>query len=457
LLEQPEHRVERRDIPRPRAREESGRPEVARETRLGGEPLEELQALTRESDPEARLVVLAHQGPAVARRAGRDVPLVQQDHAEASPGKVERNTRPDATGAHDDDVGPLRRSRGRHRPDIESFLIGISINLHLRIRIYIDARFDKSLSRMTSDEAGVPDAWQIGLGEERARVAIVGCGGAGCNTLRHVTAPPNAVRIAMNDAPHPSMAEAAARILISATSLEGYASMDPKAVPQMETDEEKAIASGLLDRDIALIVGGLGGQLGGWGMSLVGRVARILGDGSVALATVPFTIEGPIRRQLAEAQLRLLQARADGVVTFSNDGLLRIARDLPLGKAFAALGGIMAKPAASLSRALGRADVGPLRRMLAGVRDWRFGMGTGRDLHRCFLAVEEAYASPWFTSLPEEISHAIVFVSVPEPGREVPEVLRQIRRRSPNAILAWADVSSPSADERASVQILAGT
>jgi len=310
---------------------------------------------------------------------------------------------------------------------------------------------------MTSDEPDVPDAWQIGLGEERARVAIVGCGGAGCNTLRHVTAPPNAVRIAMNDAPHPSMAEAAARILIPATSLEGYASMDAKAVPQMETDEEKAIASALLDRDIALIIGGLGGQLGGWGMSLVGRVARILGDASVAFATVPFTIEGPIRRQLAEAQLRLLQARADGVVTFSNDGLLRIARDLPLGKAFAALGGIMAKPAASLSGVLARSDVAPLRRMFAGVRDWRFGMGTGRNLHRCFLAVEEAYASPWFTSLPEEISHALVLVSVPEPDRELPEVLRQIRLRSPNAVLAWADVSSVAADDRASVQILAGT
>ena len=73
------------------------------------------------------------------------------------------------------------------------------------------------------------------------------------------------------------------------------------------------------------------------------------------------------------------------------------------------------------------------------------------------LAVEEAYASPWFTSLPEEISHAVALVSVPEPGREVPEVLRQIRLRSPNAALAWADVSSPSTDERASVQILAGT
>src|SRR5207245_1869007 len=224
----------------------------------------------------------------------------------------------------------------------------------------------------------MPDTWRLGVGDERARVAIVGCGGAGCNVLRRVAAPPNATRIAVNDAIHPSMAEVSSRILVVADSLQAYASMDEKAVPNMETDEEKEISAALLDRDLVVMLGGLGGELGGWGMSLVGRVARILGDASIAFATVPFTIEGPIRRQLAEAQLRLLQKRADGVVTFSNDRLLQFARDLPLTKAFAALGVIMARPAAELGAALARSAEAPLRRTLASVREWLFGMGGGR-------------------------------------------------------------------------------
>ena len=303
----------------------------------------------------------------------------------------------------------------------------------------------------------MPDTWQLGVGDERARVAVFGCGGSGCNTLQHLTVPPNATRIAINDAVHPSMRGASARILISAASLQAYASMDDKAVRNMETDEEKAISAALLDRDAVLILGGLGGELGGWGMGLVGRVARILGDTSIAFATVPFTIEGPIRRQLAEAQLHLLQKRVDGVVTFHNDGLLQIARDMPLAKAFAALGAIMARPAAGLCTALARSDLVPLRRMLTSVRDWRFGMGAGRDLHRCFVAVDEAYASPWFASLPEEVSHAIVLMSVPNPGDDENEILRQIRLRSPHAVLAWASLPPRAGDERASVHILAGT
>src|SRR5256712_5331841 len=114
-------------------------------------------------------------------------------------------------------------------------------------------------------------------------------------------------------------------------------------------------------------------------MGRVGRVARVVGGASVAVATVPFTIEGPIRRQLAEAQLRLLQKRADGVVTFSNDRLLQVARDLPLTKAFAALGAIMARPAAELGAALARSYLAPIRPTPGSVRELRFGNGAIRQ------------------------------------------------------------------------------
>src|SRR5437667_133992 len=78
------------------------------------------------------------------------------------------------------------------------------------------------------------------------------------------------------------------------------------------------------------------------------------------------------------------------------------------------------------------------------------------EKHRCFVAVEEAYASPWFTSLPEEISHAIVLMSVPEPDKDEIEILQEIRRRSPHAVIAWASASSGAEEDRTVVQILAG-
>src|SRR5439155_26680264 len=107
----------------------------------------------------------------------------------------------------------------------------------------------------------------------------------------------------MNDAPPPKLADVQTKIIVRAESLQAYASMDEKAVQQMETDEEKEISAALLDRDVVLVLGGLGGELGGGGMTLVGRVARIVCDTTLAFATIAFGIEDPIRRQLAEAQL----------------------------------------------------------------------------------------------------------------------------------------------------------
>src|SRR5207253_188070 len=259
-LQQVEQGVEGRLVPRAGSGEEPGRTKVAMEARFLLEPLEEREALPRESNADPGFVVLPDEGAAVSRRPGGDMVLLEED---------------------DVDV-----------------------------------------------------------------------------------APPSALRIAINDAFPQSIADVPTRILVSGASLEGYASMDEKSVPQMETDEEKQISAALLDRDVVLIVGGLGGELGGWGMGLVGRVARILGDTTMALATIPFGLEGPIRRRLAETQLRLLQKRVDGVVTFGNDPLLQVAKDLPMVKAFAALSAIIARPVSNLAMALARSDATPLRRML---------------------------------------------------------------------------------------------
>jgi cell division protein FtsZ len=302
----------------------------------------------------------------------------------------------------------------------------------------------------------VPDTWRLGTGEERVRAAIIGCGGAGCNTLRHVIPPAGVERIAMNDAPHPSMVGIARRVLVSAEPLEAIASLEEKAIPTLATNEEKDLSGTLADRDFVIALGGLGGEFGGWSLAVVGRVARILGDTSLALATVPFTAEGMLRRQLAETQLATLQRRVDGVVAFGNDALLRSHPTLPLARAFGAMGAIMARPAAALPTVLSRTDLVPLKRFLARAKEWRFGMGGGAEKHRCFLAVEEAYGSPWFTGRHEDIRQAVVLIAQPPGTALEDEILREVRLRSPRADVAWAVLPEPAPEDRVTVQILAG-
>jgi cell division GTPase FtsZ len=302
----------------------------------------------------------------------------------------------------------------------------------------------------------VPDTWRLGTGEERIRAAVVGCGGAGCNTLRYVAPSAGLERIAMNDAPHPSMVGVPRRVLVATEPLMAIASLEEKAIPTLATNEEKDLSSALADRDFVVAIGGLGGQFGGWALSVVGRVARILGDTCLAFATVPFAAEGMLRRQLAEAQLATLRSRADGVVAFANGALLRSYPTLPLAKAFGAMGTIMARPATALPTVLSRSDLVPLKRFLGRSKDWRFGMGAGQEKHRCFVAVEEAYASPWFTGRREDIRQAVILIAQPSGGSFEDELLREVRLRSPGADLAWATLQEPTSEDRVQVQILAG-
>jgi len=302
----------------------------------------------------------------------------------------------------------------------------------------------------------VPDIWRFGEGDERARVAIVGCGGAGCNTLRHVAGPPEATRIAVNDLPHPSMAGTSRRVFVRPDSLRAVASMDERAVEKMESHEEKDLSAAILDRDLILVLGGLGGDLGGWGASLVGRVARILGDLTIAFVTIPFTAEGLVRKQTAETQLELLRRKADGVVAFSNDQLLHLAPDLPFARSFAVLGAIMARAASNLGAAVSRPDIVPIRRFLARARDWRLGMGAGTEKHRCFLAVDEAYRSPWFTGRHEDIRKAMVLMGLPEGSGIEEEMLHEIRLRSPIAEVAWASLPEAAVGDRVTIYVFAG-
>ena len=302
----------------------------------------------------------------------------------------------------------------------------------------------------------MPDTWRLGTGEERIRAAVVGCGGGGCNTLRHVAPSAGIERIAMNDAPHPSMAGIGRRVVVPTEPLQAIACLEEKAIPTLATNEEKDLSNALADRDFVVAMGGLGGQFGGWGLSVVGRVARILGDTCLAFATVPFAAEGMLRRELAEAQLAILRSRADGVVAFANDALLRSYPTLPLAKAFGAMGAIMARPATALPTVLSRSDLVPLKRFLGRSKDWRFGMGAGQEKHRCFVAVEEAYASPWFTGRREDIRQAVVLIAQPPGGSFEDELLREVRLRSPGADLAWAPLPEPLAEDRVQVQILAG-
>ena len=304
----------------------------------------------------------------------------------------------------------------------------------------------------------MPEVLRLGQGEpERARVAVVGCGGAGCNVLQQVPRDLGITRVALNDAPHLSMAGIPARLILAKESLAGLASMAEAAVKELASPEEKSIAGAVLNHDLVVPVSGLGGETGGPAAALVGRVCRILGTASMALVTMPFSAEGMNRRAAAGRALDFLAKKVDGVVAFSNDELLTLAPQLPLLQAFRVLGTIMVRPLADLARSMTRADAATLRDFLRGVPRWRVGAGEGREKHRAFAAVEEAMTSPWLPADKDAIERAVAIGSSADLAEPVAkELIHELRLAVPRASILFGGYPDPALGDRMRLSLLVG-
>jgi cell division protein FtsZ len=233
--------------------------------------------------------------------------------------------------------------------------------------------------------------------------------------------------------------------------------MDEAAVKELATPEEKAVSGAILHHDLVVPLAGLGGETGGPAAALVGRVSRILGIPAMALVTSPFSAEGLNRRRAAEEAHALLARKVDGVVAFSNDELLKLAPQLPMMQAFQVLGAIMARPLVDLARAMTRSDVAGLRDVLRGPHRWRYGAGEGREKHRAFQAVEEAFTSPWLPANPDAVERVIAVASCADFGEPAAgEVLHEVHLAAPRASILLGGYADPALGDRLRLSVLAG-
>lgn len=291
---------------------------------------------------------------------------------------------------------------------------------------------------------------------ERVRVSIVGCGGAGCNMLHEISPVPGFEPIAVNDEPHLSMIGIGRRVFVSREGLKGIAETKKRGRRELYTDVEKTIEREIKDSDVVFILSGLGGYTGTWASPIVASVAKHCKALAVSLVSLPFTVEGIARRGVANEGLNILKNRSDVVITFSNDELLKLAPNIPLLRAFEAVGRLIGKPIASLASVLTRGDIPHLKATLRRVAEMRIGMGEGTGQHRNFVAVEDAFTSPWFDFDLSGAKEAILFLSSQYMNPDdVNEIAHEVSLRAPNANITWGSMEE-DIGEKIRVSVLLG-
>ena len=172
----------------------------------------------------------------------------------------------------------------------------------------------------------------------RLKVAVVGAGGAGCNSIDAMMnmGIENARFIAVNtDSPHLNSINANEKILIGKRVTKGQgAGGDPQIGEDSAVESENEIKAALDGNDIVFLTAGLGGGTGTGSLPIIADIAKRRGAMVIAIVSTPFRYEGEARKNRAADGLESLMAMTDSTIVLDNNRLIELAPNLPIDRAF---------------------------------------------------------------------------------------------------------------------------
>jgi len=241
------------------------------------------------------------------------------------------------------------------------------------------------------------------LQQARARIVVVGCGGAGCNTISRMMGVgiQGAETIGLNtDAQDLLYTTADRKILIGRDITGGLgAGNDPEKGEAAAREDESIVKDHVYGADMVFVTCGLGGGTGTGSVPVVAEIAKKLGVLTIGVVTLPFTVEGTRRRLNAERGLERLRGVADTVVVIPNDKLLQLAPDLPIGAAFKVADQLLMDAIKGITEMITKPglinlDFADVRTVLQNGGVAMLGIGESDTDNRAKEAVEEALNSP---------------------------------------------------------------
>ncbi len=239
--------------------------------------------------------------------------------------------------------------------------------------------------------------------QSRAKITVVGTGGAGNNTISRLNeiGIEGARTITVNtDAQDLFYSRADKKLLLGRQICGGLgAGGEPAVGEECAEESEEDIREELEGSDMVFVTCGLGGGTGTGSAPIISKISKKAGALTVAVATMPFSAEGVKRRENAEIGLEKLQEASDTVIVIPNDKLLEVAPNLPLNKAFMVSDEILGRAVKGITELITKTglvslDFADIRSIMKGSGMAMIGMGESESGDRAIESVHEALSSP---------------------------------------------------------------
>lgn len=241
------------------------------------------------------------------------------------------------------------------------------------------------------------------LSQVRAKIVVMGAGGAGCNTMSRMSEVgiEGAEIVAVNtDAQDLLYTHAQKKVLIGRDLTGGLgAGSVPQIGEEAARESEEDLKKVMEGADMVFVTCGLGGGTGTGSAPVIANVAQQLGALTVAIVTFPFSMEGLRRRSNAEMGLEKLRKETDTVIVIPNDKLLEIAPTLPLSAAFKVADEILVRAVKGIAELITKPglinlDFADVRAVMEGGGVAMIGLGESDTENRAQESIEKAVNSP---------------------------------------------------------------
>ncbi len=287
------------------------------------------------------------------------------------------------------------------------------------------------------------------LESKRAEIKVIGCGGAGGNTVSRMmqVGIVGAEAIAINtDAQDLLYTDADIKILIGKEITGGLgAGADPRVGEESAKESKNDIKKVLENADLVFVTCGLGGGTGTGSAPITADIAKKAGALTVGIVTLPFSMEGKSRMDNARGGLEKLEKTVDTLIVIPNDKLLEIVPDVSLATAFKVADEILVNAVKGITELVTRPglvnlDFADIRAVMTNGGIAMIGMGDSDSENRAVEAVERALNNPLLDVAIDGAKGALINVSggVDITIRECQKIVEAVATRlSPDAKIIW--------------------
>jgi len=242
------------------------------------------------------------------------------------------------------------------------------------------------------------------LSEQKARIAVVGVGGAGGNALNRmiISGLDKVEFIAVNtDAQDLDENNSQLKLQIGRELTKGLGAGANADVGSQAVEENRdVLVKSLNGCDMVFITAGMGGGTGTGAAPAIAKITRELGALTVGVVTRPFAFEGPKRKDRAAQGVEALKQNCDTLLVIPNETLLEITeKETSVNDSFKLADSVLYQATKGISDLINvpgliNLDFADVKTVMENMGDAIMGTGEAHGEERSVLAAQQAINSP---------------------------------------------------------------